>query len=141
MGNNNKLAFLLPFFLIFCDQLLKYMIRQNGGFYICNQGIAFGIRIPEIFFWIFLTAVFFVVASYIRKNSEYIFPLLLTLSGAFSNTIDRIFFGCVIDFIDIKVFNYPLFNLADVFIVTGVILLIIKSFKSENQNLKIKSNK
>ena len=49
---------------------------------------------------------------------------------------DRIFFGYVIDFLSFKIINYnfPVFNLADTFIVVGVILLIIAIIKGEDKN-------
>jgi signal peptidase II len=55
------------------------------------------------------------------------FPLILIFSGAISNLIDRLYFGCVIDFINLKV--WPIFNLADIFICVGVFFLIIKFYK------------
>ena len=60
----------------------------------------------------------------------------LVLGGAIGNFINRLFYGYVIDFIDIKIFgyDYPIFNLADVFIVIGVILLIIYSWRNVNGN-------
>ncbi|MEK7598152.1 MAG: signal peptidase II, partial [Patescibacteria group bacterium] len=55
------------------------------------------------------------------------FGLTFILSGALSNVIDRLYFGCVIDFIDLKF--WPVFNLADVFITTGVILILLDYFR------------
>lgn len=53
------------------------------------------------------------------------------LGGAIGNFIDRIVYGYVIDFIDIDIFgwNYPIFNLADMFIVVGVILVMIDAWR------------
>ena len=55
----------------------------------------------------------------------------LILGGAIGNFIDRIVYGYVIDFIDIDIFgwNYPIFNLADMFIVGGVILVMIDAWR------------
>jgi len=50
-------------------------------------------------------------------------PIILILSGAFSNLIDRLCYGCVIDFIDLKF--WPIFNLADAFITIGGIMIVI----------------
>ncbi len=53
----------------------------------------------------------------------------LILSGAFGNGIDRFVFGHVIDFIDIKLINFAIFNGADVFINLGIVCLLIATFK------------
>lgn len=55
----------------------------------------------------------------------------LILGGAIGNFIDRIVYEYVIDFIDIDIFgwNYPIFNLADMFIVVGVILVMIDAWR------------
>lgn len=53
----------------------------------------------------------------------------LILSGAFGNGIDRFAFGHVIDFIDVKLINFAIFNVADVFINVGIVCLLIATFK------------
>ena len=55
----------------------------------------------------------------------------LVLGGALGNFINRLYYGYVIDFIDVKIFgyNYPIFNMADIFIVVGVILLIYDTWR------------
>jgi lipoprotein signal peptidase len=60
------------------------------------------------------------------------FGILLILSGGISNIIDRLYFGCVIDFIDLNRFiNWPIFNLADIYITFGVILILFNHLKSK----------
>ena len=54
------------------------------------------------------------------------FSCLLILSGAVSNIIDRVHYGCVTDFIDLRI--WPVFNLADIYITMGVGILIISFF-------------
>jgi signal peptidase II len=49
--------------------------------------------------------------------------------GAIANLIDRYNFGCVIDFIDLKFF--PIFNLADIVITVGAIIIIFKKSKNK----------
>ena len=57
----------------------------------------------------------------------------LVIGGALGNLIDRVIYGYVIDFIDIYVFdyNYPIFNIADMGVVIGVIIILISSFMKE----------
>ena len=59
------------------------------------------------------------------KNAEYI-AYSFILAGALGNLYDRIFFGYVIDFIEIHYNNFywPIFNIADIAISTGVIMLL-----------------
>ena len=58
----------------------------------------------------------------------------LILGGAIGNFINRCVCGYVTDFIDLRIFgyNYPIFNLADTFIVIGVILLLIYTWRCNN---------
>lgn len=60
----------------------------------------------------------------------------ILFGGILGNLIDRIFLGYVRDFIDINIFNYnfPVFNIADMGIVIGVILLVIITIKGEVKN-------
>jgi signal peptidase II len=133
MGEYKKTTYIFIFsFLIFFDQISKYIVRHlpvgGGGFYICNPGISFGIRVPEIIFyslWI-LVILFLLFSLYKKYFLHSTFYILLILSGAVSNIIDRFYFGCVIDFIDLHF--WPIFNLADVYITIGVILFFKKYF-------------
>lgn len=129
--------------LISLDQFSKYIIRQRGGFYICNPNIAFGIEIRPILFWIFWGIIIMVVFWRLKKEAScgnewagtlHITALLLILAGALSNMIDRIALGCVTDFIDLKTYlpvdmAWPVFNLADMFIVIGAVLSLVKMKK------------
>lgn len=132
--------------LVIIDQLSKYIIRQTGGFYICNPDIAFGINIPPIIFWaIWIVIIALLLFALYKKTIIHpparlnsakwagetgnTFYIILILAGAISNLIDRLYFGCIIDFIDLKF--WPVFNLADVFITLGTIFILYSFIKKE----------
>ena len=62
--------------------------------------------------------------------------LCLISAGAIGNAIDRIYFGGVIDFIDIYIYNFhwPAFNFADIFIFIGVCLLLFENLFYDKYN-------
>ena len=99
--------------------------------YTCNDGAAFSIlKGKRVFFIIMTIIVFFLIVYYLLKNKVYWvekYSLLLIISGAVGNLIDRIMYGYVIDFLDFIIFGYdfPVFNIADSFITIGAIGLII----------------
>ena len=109
--------------------------------YVRNNGVAFSM-LPNNKYLVLFISLFIILGMiyYIYKNN--IISKLdkvsyaLILGGAISNFIDRLVHGYVIDFIDIKIFtyNYPIFNLADTFIVCGVILLIISMWRCKDGN-------
>jgi len=116
----------LVFSLVLLDQFSKYIIRTSGGFYICNPNISFGLKVPEFLFWLFwiIIILFLLVLIYKKYLIYNTLHIMLILSGAISNVIDRLFFGCVIDFINLRI--WPVFNLADIYITLGATILIVK---------------
>lgn len=136
ISKKNYFIYLVFFLaLIAIDQILKYKIRFKSGFYICNKGIAWGIKLPQLLFWFLWTGIIFFLLVLIYRafqKKELVFSrylaFALILSGAISNLIDKLAFGCVIDFIDLKF--WPVFNLADVFIAAGTAILLVKYLKS-----------
>lgn len=144
----NTALFFIP---ILSDQLSKYIIRNHSGFYICNNNLAFGLPfftifvIPTLIFALFILNLKLKFFSFpleteqlsIKKlisNFKFqiskcsylqIIGILLFVSGAISNIIDRLLFGCVTDFIDLKI--WPVFNLADIFISIGATMIIYKN--------------
>ena len=70
------------------------------------------------------------------KNKFEMVGYSLVLGGAIGNFIDRIVYGYVIDFLDFNIFgyDYPIFNIADTFIVIGVIILCICTWRCKDGN-------
>lgn len=78
-----------------------------------------------------------------KKNKRNTLAFGLLLGGLAGNLIDRVLFGYVRDFFDFYIFSYdyPVFNIADICIVLGVILLIIAVIKGEDVNENNSNNK
>ena len=111
-----------------------------------NEGIAFGLfAFDESFFYNFITIliiiVIIIVFFMILKNEGYKkYSLILIFGGALGNLYDRILFSAVPDFIDFHIgnFHWFVFNVADIFISIGVIIMILSEFmvtKTSNEKL------
>ena len=95
-----------------------------------NRGAAFGFFQNQLLMFVLISilAIAFIFYNLKNKKNSIIFQLSLSLilGGAIGNLIDRLRFGFVIDFLDLRV--WPVFNLADSAITGGAILLIWESF-------------
>ena len=69
-----------------------------------------------------LAAVVYLVVKKIVRHPLGLSAAMLVLGGGIGNMIDRIFRGYVVDMFDLQFMDYPIFNLADIFVVVGVIL-------------------
>lgn len=68
----------------------------------------------------------FIISRINEINNKELSAMSLIIAGGIGNLIDRIFRGYVIDFIDINpVFKYPVFNIADICVVVGCIIIAI----------------
>jgi len=142
--------------ILLLDQLSKYLVIKNipihdslevipNFFYLThikNSGAAFGIfqGMINIFIIVSIVAVVLIIIlrSLLEINSYlYNASLGFILGGAIGNLIDRVIMGEVTDFLHI--FFWPVFNIADSFIVIGFIMLIIILLK--NFSAKEKENK
>ena len=106
--------------------------------YINNDGAAFSILVGKRIFLILIAVLVIVMLiRYIKKNNIQnkleLVSLALIIGGSLGNLMDRVVRGYVIDFLDFKLFNYnfPIFNLADTFIVIGVFLLLLKEIRKD----------
>ena len=104
--------------------------------FVRNTGISFGMfseggLVGRYFFSAFsiIVGTFLIILSILTEKKLVCLGLCLISSGAIGNAIDRIYFGGVIDFIDIFVYNFhwPAFNFADIFITIGVIILLFEN--------------
>ena len=106
-----------------------------------NTGVAWSMFDNNKYFVLIVSVIIIVgFMEYIYRNkpknkSEKI-AYGFILGGALGNFINRLVNGYVTAFIDIKLFNYdyPIFNLADTFIVVGVIIFIIYTWRCNNGN-------
>jgi signal peptidase II len=108
-----------------------------------NEGAAFGILQGQM--WLFyiatvgvVAAIIYMIQTQLNGSRWYGTALSLVLGGAVGNFIDRVLEGAVVDFIDMYIFtyNYPIFNVADMALVTGVIMVIIHVFMEEKRQEK-----
>jgi len=109
--------------------------------YVRNTGAAWSMLDNSRYFVLIISAIIIVgLIMYIYKNkpNNKIEKLAygFILGGALGNFINRCISGYVTDFIDIKIFafDYPIFNLADVFIVIGVIIFGVYTWRYSDGN-------
>ncbi|MCI6061444.1 MAG: signal peptidase II [Dorea sp.] len=135
--------------LTILDQITKYAAVGNlkdkpscvlipGVFqleYLENRGAAFGLfQNQRVFFLISVVIIcIIVILFYSRVPFERRFlPLricaVLLISGAFGNCIDRIRLGYVIDFFYFKLIDFPIFNVADIYVTVSAFLIILLIF-------------
>ena len=151
---NNKIQTKLYFlffsiFIIIIDQFTKnyilnnYKIVINQDFlffrldYVKNYGAAFNIFSGNRIFLSCISIIIsiFLIDLILRKNSSKLLEILsysFILGGTFGNGIDRILRGFVIDFIDLNFIRFPVFNIADISINIGFILILYSIFKNKS---------
>lgn len=107
-----------------------------------NRGAAFGILQNQVWIFVLITVAVLVAVVYymlrMRPQSKWLrASLMLLLSGALGNLIDRICRGYVVDFLDFCLIHFPIFNVADCFVVIGAIMLaaylIFSEYRKENR--------
>jgi len=99
--------------------------------YVENTGAAFGML--KNYRWIFLSMsaitiiaiIAYLIYSRKKRHDLLTLSLSLILAGGIGNMIDRLFYGYVVDFIDFRLVNFAVFNLADTEVSIGAFFLII----------------
>ena len=145
-----KKLFIFSIIFLLIDQLSKGLVNLYMNVnesiklfnllsitYVHNTGAAFSML--EGARWLFiilgivaLNLIFIFFIKDKELNNFEIITYSLLLSGIMGNLIDRFLYGYVIDFIDVNIFNFAIFNLADSFMVIGVILLMIGMIKCKS---------
>ena len=108
---------------------------------IWNEGIAFGFfssiedSIYNFLTFLILVIIIILIFMIIRSEGLKKYSLLLIIGGAIGNFFDRIFYKAVPDFIDFHIgdFHWFIFNIADIFISIGVILMIFIEIISKDK--------
>lgn len=132
--------------LIFLDQYTKHWavvrLKDNSPIividkilefsYLENRGAAFGSMQGKQSFFIILTFIFTIFLLYILykvPKTKYYTPLIcsvvILISGAIGNFIDRASQNYVVDFISAVFIDFPIFNVADIYVVCSMILIAI----------------
>ena len=145
---NRKLFFLsLSIVIVLIDQFMKYLVFYNKKLFINkdfllfkldfvkNYGAAFNIFYGSRIFLSLISIFFSILLIYliVRKNTLNLIDLYsysFILGGTIGNGIDRIYKGFVVDFINLNIINFPVFNIADISINIGFILLLYNIFKN-----------
>ena len=101
------------------------------------QVVIFSIPLYQPLIYITTVIILFIVISYLYKaykkqNINLIVSLSLIIIGSFSNLLDRIYNGAIIDFVNLRFL--PIFNLADCLVVMGAVILIIKASNIKEKN-------
>lgn len=132
--------------LLFADQFTKYLtvLRLKGQAalvlidgvlelqYLENRGSAFGMLQNQKVLILVVDALFMMILLFFllrlpedRKYVKLHVLMTMVMAGGIGNMIDRLRLDYVVDFISFVLINYPIFNVADIYIVVAVILLFV----------------
>lgn len=138
--------FILAVILVAADQITKYFAILNlkgqspytiidGVFelhYLENRGAAFGMLQEQKFFFIFIAAVILSVIVYVLFKTPYQkmyiklhITLVIIAGGAIGNLVDRVRYDYVVDFLYFSLIDFPVFNVADIYVTLAAFCLVI----------------
>ena len=143
----SKLYFLsFSIFIILIDQFTKYLMFYNYKLYlnknfflfrldfVKNYGAAFNMFSGSRIFLSIISIIISIILFYLllrnkSANSIDLYSYTFILGGTIGNGIDRIAKGFVIDFINLNIIDFPIFNIADISINIGFILILYSIFR------------
>ena len=146
---------LLIFFLFSIDRITKYLIVTSSSLseslvieitsflnfnLIWNDGIAFGLlSFHDGIYYNTLTVIIIIIITVLiyllnRSNNNEKFGFSLIIGGSLGNVYDRLYYRSVIDFIDLHIndIHWFIFNVADIFITIGILIIITLEFFKKN---------
>jgi len=148
MRLKNRLFWIAAFIAFFLDQITKYWVVQTfslgqtlpllpGIFhftYVTNTGAAFSLLSGKVEWlrWLSLGVSLVLIGLALFGPTLNLWDQLgygLILGGAMGNGIDRFVLGYVVDFLDFRLINFAVFNVADSFISIGIVCLLIASLQ------------
>lgn len=156
------ICLLISAVLVGIDRLTKWLVTSNmqpsdtihlikignkevlNFYYTLNNGAAFSKLSGKTVFLIIITSAVILWLLYLMIAKKvhrpvYLASISLILGGGIGNLIDRIFNeGLVVDFIDIRIINFPIFNFADICAVCGAGLLLLTVIADEIREFKRK---
>ncbi|MEH2330410.1 signal peptidase II [Nostoc sp.] len=148
MRLKNRLFWIAAFIAFFLDQITKYWVVQSFSLgqtlpllpeifhftYVTNTGAAFSLLSGKVEWlrWLSLGVSLVLIALALIGPTLNLWDQLgygLILGGAMGNGIDRFVLGYVVDFLDFRLINFAVFNVADSFISIGIVCLLIASLQ------------
>ena len=146
--SNIILSYFLVIVLLGLDLGLKYLVSSylttvniiDDFFsltYVLNDGAAFSLFASKTYLLVLiaLLCLFFIIYELKNNLDDRIISIgySLVLAGLLGNFIDRLIDGYIIDYLSFKILelNFPVFNLADILIVVGIVIVIIREILKE----------
>ena len=133
--------------LVIADQLTKHLavvrLKNQAAYnlingilefnYLENRGAAFGVLQNQKYFFVFVALIFigvivFVLIKVPTQKKYYSLNILLVMiaAGAVGNMIDRVRYDYVVDFIYLVCIQFPIFNVADIYVTTATVILVFQ---------------
>lgn len=158
---NKKYIYTVALFYLLLDQIIKFIVNSNltlmeeipvinnffSIYYLKNAGAAFSILGDKTLFLIIISIICLLFLKYYIKKLKRVTPLTIIslgimIGGIVGNLFDRLIYKAVIDYLSFTFFNYnfPVFNLADIGITVGAVLLLIDIVKEEIELKKTSTN-
>lgn len=153
-----RYGFIIAAILVFIDQITKIWAKSylptNGPIdiiknvfsleYLENTGIAFGMFKDKFVFFVIMTIVILIGIVYLMKRMPterrylpFQWCLIFISAGAIGNMIDRIVYRFVVDFFYFNLIDFPIFNVADIYVTVAIaILLFLFLFYYKDEDLE-----